>query len=47
MFVRSVLLDVIVWPMYVMGGVTILLAAALVAAVAAVTVALIRRLRKK
>ena len=42
-----ILLDVIAWPFYVMGGVTILLAVALLAAVVAVTVALVRRYRKK
>ena len=42
-----VLLDVISWPFYVMGGVGILLVIALVAAVAAVTVAIIRRIKKK
>ena len=42
-----VLLDVISWPFYVMGGAALLLAIALVAAVAALTVAIIKRIRKK
>ena len=41
------LLDVIMWPVYVMSGVIILLAVALLAALVAVTVALVRRYRKK
>lgn len=47
MSVFSVVLDVIAWPFYLMGGAMILLAIALVAAVIAVTVALIRRHKKK
>lgn len=40
-------LDVLFWPMAVIGGLGILLVIALVAAVIAVTVALIRRRGKK
>lgn len=42
-----VLLDVIAWPFFVMGGAVILLGIALVAAVVALTVAIIRRRRNK
>jgi len=41
-----VLADVIAWPFYVMGGVGILIVVALVAGLAALTVAIIKRRKK-
>ena len=42
-----VLLDVISWPFYVMGGLAVVVVIALVAAVAALTGAIIRRRKNK
>lgn len=47
MSVCPVLLDVIAWPFYLMGGIGILIVAALVVAVVALTVAIIRRKKSK